>query len=1339
MRLIKILNPGHYSSRSRIILFLYYTITMGSVKYKYRTGHDSSYADAKHDFVGIFDAKRIVELTKQTLPKKPIGDTRILSEDAMIEKYLLKSEFVKKPDSTGADRLNDYFDNLSTDITDRYECINISREQHDFTLEYSEIQKALQLAGVIDDVFFVCDVAYANIRQDLKFSNKSLGQTFYWVQNAQTLYDPAGKTSWHTDDNTYNPDNSTKTKIYPNYFKKNDSNFIFCWQDAIKERFTLYPEWERTCDEVDSKLQTEKMVCSNRNIFLGIKSDNVKDYHTHEAYLIVTEPTKPGYYSYSNKVLSAKGNGILNKSEIVSYRARGNDLKTFAYLINAFLKGSNSNVASVKLREIEDYSSEIQVLAKKLGDASQSLSCCLPVFNLQRFKTQNLGYSNSNVEDFQSNGNHAFVSYDRIAIVCAINYDSPIVIYNTLKGFLMFIRRDLISKEGQIDSIKLSFSMGIDELYQKLTEKIYNLKTMVMNLNAKMRIILTFLANIHSNTDTVTTNTHYQNILLAYFSHADSLKMFLNIDKDVLLGVFHENYPINDDILNKFKDDLNTASTDYAGKSRNKKIDEILKTFQKLKNTYQKISVFSKYIDSNSESINYILNKPSIDLEAVQSPQTADYAETFSKIIPKGIIDNINKLLPFGAKEFNPRIKNNDNNNVFLDKGTQLYGTTNTILPLYEVLNDLRLHSLKKNFVKFVNDVISLRVEDGVAIAVKEQLHVMLTTHNNTESYYRGHEDVIGTIMTHETSNTEPIIKTDLRTTENPEQYIGATFSNFFDGEEYIGEIISYVIDNYESGNNYRVFYSIKYQDGDKEELFLDDFKNKIIAPQKGGGLTLVGGGKLNELALNMNILNRKHLLIPKQKITSDKSELSFRDRIKLIKDSDKTVKEVLKKYISSEDLDTTLKDKLQVLISNSYKNDVFIKGFAALYMFMKMKGIINQGNISETIENDSLKKIPKIFRNEKNSNVISRLYELCNIKLDEENSGKMVTDEEENSEKMVTDEEENSEKMVTDEEDEEQNEGSSFTTNSLINLLEMNTVFVDNKQVLVGAFKGIKTNRINTNIALLYFMENKMSVMNKEALPHPELVGLFNELFKETGILPNEMVKANEIANANETTEVGKSRKRGMDDEPEIQVHDTRPSIKKRYFNQSAGNDQQMDTGENEDDDDQYYLNDDKEGTMLSELHELMVSDSATSKREFEKYRINSYLLLNMPTRSEISEIADPIKSEEFYNNYGSKGNPIREHIYDLMQSTIQSLINDAKTTNNMVAPIIDTHVNHQMNTVKTGAGAAAERKQLSKRKKKNNNNKTFKKKPKSKKQKTKKRSTSTNKNKKTKKKYNM
>ena len=51
-----------------------------------------------------------------------------------------------------------------------------------------------------EDIFIICDVSYSNLRTDLKYVEpKQLSkQTFWWTQVAQTLYDPAGKTAWHT-------------------------------------------------------------------------------------------------------------------------------------------------------------------------------------------------------------------------------------------------------------------------------------------------------------------------------------------------------------------------------------------------------------------------------------------------------------------------------------------------------------------------------------------------------------------------------------------------------------------------------------------------------------------------------------------------------------------------------------------------------------------------------------------------------------------------------------------------------------------------------------------------------------------------------------------------------------------------------------------------------------------------------------------------------------------------------------------------------------------------------------------------------------------------------------
>ena len=120
-----------------------------------------------------------------------------------------------------------------------------------------------------------------------------------------------------------------------------------------------------------------------------------------------------------------------------------------------------------------NYSPEFQILAKKVGDASQSLSCCQKEINLQRFIDNVEGLKKpNNVEDFKSNGNHAFVSFDRIAIGCALNYNSPIVIGNTQGGFVVYIRNDLINIHKQFQKFFLKSS---DDNYDLLnTLKVVN-------------------------------------------------------------------------------------------------------------------------------------------------------------------------------------------------------------------------------------------------------------------------------------------------------------------------------------------------------------------------------------------------------------------------------------------------------------------------------------------------------------------------------------------------------------------------------------------------------------------------------------------------------------------------------------------------------------------------------------------------------------------------------------------------------------------------------------------------------------------------------------------------
>ena len=135
----------------------------------------------------------------------------------------------------------------------------------------------------------------------------------------------------------------------------------------------------------------------------------------------------------------------------------------------------------------------------------------------------------------------------------------------------------------------------------------------------------------------------------------------------------------------------------------------------------------------------------------------------------------------------------------------------------------------------------------------------------------------------------------------------------------------------------------------------------------------------------------------------------------------------------------------------------------------------------------------------------------------------------------------------------------SIFTTNSFTKLLEMNVVTFGDKP-LTGKFEGIDGNEINVNVALLYFVENRYSSINNKPVPHPELIGLFSQLFKEQGFLSREFVKN------------GKNVKAG-----------------------GGGDD------------------------IFSVMQNLFVSDTPESTALFNQYRRNSYLLLNLPTTYEI------------------------------------------------------------------------------------------------------------------------
>jgi len=154
----------------------------------------------------------------------------------------------------------------------------------------------------------------------------------------------------------------------------------------------------------------------------------------------------------------------------------------------------------------------------------------------------------------------------------------------------------------------------------------------------------------------------------------------------------------------------------------------------------------------------------------------------------------------------------------------------------------------------------------------------------------------------------------------------------------------------------------------------------------------------------------------------------------------------------------------------------------------------------------------------------------------------------------------------------------SDFSLYSFKKLLEMNVVTIHDNNPLTDKFEGINSNEINANMALLYFIENRMAKKNNIPIPHPELIGLFSQLFKKSGLNPREYMGGNKklIGGGDDLFDVMNDLFISDEDisEEDIEIPD---SIRK------------------------YYKYKNKKITL------------------FDIYRINSYLLLNMPTNLEI------------------------------------------------------------------------------------------------------------------------
>ena len=1133
-------------------------------------GCELSLADANHDFHEIFDASSIVTYVNENIPRYEGLDCKKLSEDAFVDKYELKLD--KGVSSSNHKREERFIiTHLSEEIQQRYAAYYVSRHQHDFSKNTSLLQECFQNAGLVNDIFFICDVAYANVREDLKFASDKIAQKFYWVQNAQTLYDPAGKTTWHSDKPYFEveadqqPETSTGTKKKspssksgsflkcPNHFKSPNSNFLFCWQNAKKNIVTLYPQWNYPKKEDTYKFSQnspEQMLYTNKTLFLCIHSANVNDYSSHEAYLIITDPTKSGYYGYADKTLAAKGSGILTAAELASYRAKGDDLKRFV----KFIYDSKKNLTTTKLflDELMNYSSTFQVLAKKVGDSSQSISCCQKKLDLQQFKDNVLGpNASNNIIDFESNGNHAFVSYDRIAIVSALNYNCPIVIGNTQEGFNVYIRKDLLNIHHQLSAFLMKNASGEYELLNQLKDPV---NQSVFMLNRQLFMVINSAANgvkekvslACFNLNVIPKNdVGYQNFLISHFIELNVFQLFSNLDSTILnfreeffvdkikniyadkikeivdtgleslksgpftLGDIRSVNNINDLMVlisgnvtiilqtlnDKYesikRETMENVSEYNAETNQNKDIYLVLlKIFKLVQQIVLNINEVQNILLTNVETMQKLIQFQDV---IVASPDVTKL-NVNARNLPKGVATNITSCTPFSYYVTNARtVRNSD---LFFEKSTSIFGTTTVVLQIFNVLNCNVLIKLKERFVKILYNVLDELTIKATALANVSFISVINSAKVQLKELFIQDSDSVE-----------------------------------------IGEI-----------------------NPDNLISFLNLRQMKPIAETASGNLnefttTTVGAEKLSSATPVIDIFRKKKLFITAE--ASQSNDMTFRSRIDVIRGAGKQIRYIFNKISNTMRVNST---EIVEVIKVAYENETFIKGFVGLFAFM------------EYIRVSTGKKVPTLFTYRANNDqavVLERIFDFFYKSLTKDAPDPDFKETLEKMEKDIQNKltrfdlttyngfspeekleyiksnmkkpyatrkkiaeswppsemvvelnnyvsyyaqvkhyfdaynelyelDKNPPKDPTDKND--------FSVNSFRKLLEMNVITVGDK-VLEG-FDGINANQINVNVALLYFIENRIASMNDEPLPHPELVGLFSQLFLGSSIYPQEYIK---------------------------------------------------------------------------------------------------------------------------------------------------------------------------------------------------------------------------------------
>lgn len=413
----------------------------------------------------------------------PFGDGRPTNEDIFIYRFLLEkikrddgsAQSLCKPNSSigyETDYGRDFYDEKM--VLDRYQVGHVpffstsgdDDDDSDFSPKISgstispeqentsQVQRFFEEIGLNQDIYIIRDVAYGNWADDIKKwgkGNFSTGETkIITVQSAAGIFDPGPSTNPFTKGGIRQGFQDMQSKSRYAIFDVENDN----------EKYIPYPKVEENeNDDEEDTISRGQLLYTRYNCKLcastypqpyGItvsKKDTKNFIESAGVDFIVSVDDNEDMSKrvYTNSVSSSSKDS--KKAKNVLELSQDDIIKTLTdkdrtrFDFKDFAEDAYSRVTS---------SGKLKIMTKKFGDHGQAVTACKDRLNhllIEPVDTNDKDTAeNFTISKGTSNGVHAFLSFDRVAVASAVYYGCPIVIYNNHDGAIIFVSRNMLDK-----------------------------------------------------------------------------------------------------------------------------------------------------------------------------------------------------------------------------------------------------------------------------------------------------------------------------------------------------------------------------------------------------------------------------------------------------------------------------------------------------------------------------------------------------------------------------------------------------------------------------------------------------------------------------------------------------------------------------------------------------------------------------------------------------------------------------------------------------------------------------------------------------------------------------